>query len=359
MATIQYNHDIDVGAKFLRQYPRISQLLRNQQFVDYFYGFDRAARKAKKQMYWLGFASLLAATVALLAICAELAAYALGDPPPKVVTVIVECIALASLVVVGVIKWGNIRQRYVTNCHARERLRLWHFQSFLDGELMSGLAVGDCACKDEYRRKLHALVDSLKSNPGSSVGFMRGDQDDLAFEVKAYSSSDVQSDCMDALSALRFSHQASYVSGRTGEDPPDRILSLEEHVAWSEAIARFSLLAAVVLATAQLLMAMGLVSGHGFGHESGLKVVMFAMTLGLVVVSVAAHSYGRGTTSSEELESYEHYYRDVVAYRYDATAAVRRGDAIGWQTALKSLELSAVAELRRFLRMKSGSTFLL
>ena len=354
----EYNHDLIVSDDFTANYPTIKKLLVHEELNDLFRSYDLVARKYKKLMIIIGSTALAMGFIALLGIVLELFIPAIGSHLPNCAVVIIELLALLSIVFVVVDRiFIRSRPKYLFACFARERLRQWHFQLFVDGEFVQWFLADSSAGQKALASRLNSFKETLRAGSGSLDAFIRtpASPSRLLHQQSKYTDNTIASNVFDALTTLRFEHQSQYPWRKLTSTSSENVLSLQEHYEWSETLARMSLLGALLIPIVQLVLVL-LKSVEILDNTDTIHMTLSALVLGLVALSAASRAYRSGMTLPEEVESYEDYVAHVgtlCAILQESTISIDSK-----QELLIDLELEAERELRRFLSMKRKATFL-
>jgi hypothetical protein len=238
-------------------------------------------------------------------------------------------------------------------------LRQWHFQKFLDGALLSLLPGKLAEFQDEMDRRWQVLRQELRDGFGMMTAFLHHGSGSAGFfhHYSEYSDLHIAKLAWEAMWTLRFEHQLRFGERKIEPQGERAGLALEEQSSLSESVASLSLFGAVVVgvlafasSVPQLIPELGL----GAGSDEAYSRILAGSALLLAFISAASRAYRSGYTLPGEKESYEEYRNRVsevkaVAESIDGLAAKFRQ--------MERLEEEAVAELRRFLRMKMRATF--
>lgn len=365
-----YNHDIDVSKTFRESFPSIAEMLRVEAICTDFQEYDQRARAAKVTFHRIGVLSLIAGAVAILGAAVSLYVATLateGSSWTHPVVVTSDALAVLSFGGVLFLRLRRVKRTYLTTCFVRERIRQWHFQSFLDGDLVQRRVSPNeevrAAAAAEYAARWAAFQESWRNLDGSLDDFVEHPHvaAHLLHARRAYTDLDVARAVFGALRTVRFDHQVGYPQRRVSEQQDDRLLSLTDHFEMSEFVARFAFVLAVLVPVASLALS-GIILVASSVTERTLAVdpvVGHAMSLGavcLAVISAAARAYQSGFTVPAEIFSYREFAAEADHFR---TRFIEAADDAGRLDALAELERTAALELRRFLAMKQRATFLL
>jgi hypothetical protein len=357
---LQYNHDLDVSEKFLAVYSPIRDLLRDERLLAAFKTFDIHALKYKRAFHRLGLWALILGLVPLVLAAIRMMA---GEPLFGAVGDVGLVAELCGLLSICVLLWMRGRRYRLRWCHAvfcRERLRQWHFQRFLDGQLVERLATGEAAARDELERRWVKLQESLRDGYGVMIEFLKGDSHarDLFHPATEYANGALADSVFDALSTVRFEHQIAYSRPKIDPEGEAKGLALEERARLSETVASVSLAGAITMSALAFLVS----GAHMLDSDAWLPWDHLSVTrclggaaLLLSVLSAGSRAYRAGFTLPDEAESYGEYcdrIRESQAILRSASHPLKLRE-------LQRFESEAAAELRRFLRMKTRATFIL
>ena len=237
----------------------------------------------------------------------------------------------------------------------RERLRHWKYQTFLDGNLVEKIVNNPGQVKDILAPTWLAIEQIVEDIPGARNDYCTRTprSDRMMFKPTAYKDASIAEEVFGLMEYLRFNYQAQFTRTKLDDDPYDRPMSLREHLHWSEAFAKASLVGAFVLPVVHaVLEMMDLLSPGGHG-----AVLFPAGAISMAVVSAGVRAYQSGIGVPEEIESYEEYVSQVEALRAQFAGMKRNPNQA--VILMRELELEAERELRRFLCIKRTASFLL
>jgi len=355
----EYNHDLNVADAFLAGFPLIRTALKDQRLLNAFGSYEAEAKLHKRRFHRLGLLSLLCALLALISSgAAAIIGQSISNKLPRT-SALVE---FGSVISIVLIVWNRAARHRVRWCEAvfcRERLRQWHFQLFLDGQLMGLLVDQPAAFHKELDRRWGLLQQNLRDGYGAMAAFVHHGSraDDFFHQPSAYPDASLARIALEALWILRIGHQLRY--GQRKIEPTGELaeLALDEHASLSETVASFTLAGAVVVGALGFALSLShLVPGFGplSQNVDATSRVLSGSALLLAVLSAASRAYRAGYTLPDEAESYKEYsdrIRELKAV-FESTGSL---EVKLWQ--LAHLEAESVKELRRFLRMKMRATF--
>jgi len=227
-----------------------------------------------------------------------------------------------------------------------ERIRQWHFQLLLDGSLVAHAKNAPKRFEDERARRWGTLMANAPSAEGALNAFIDAQDLGLAHPVTQGDEGAADDETCRAYRDLRFSKQQAYFELKREE------FAMKDE--WSEAVAKWTLFTALLLAGAQLVLFLIGLSGTALSHESG--TVMSAAALMLVVVSAATRVYRNAIGVTEQRERYESKFVRLVGLRatFEAAPTMRAKREV-----MRDVELLEVEEMREFLRPMRKASFLL
>jgi hypothetical protein len=267
-----------------------------------------------------------------------------------------------SAVAIVLVFWNRVARHRALWCQAvfcRERLRQWHFQLFLDGELVRRLMSERDQAKGELDKRWGELQQNLRDGYGMMTAFIHhgSHESDIVHKVTPYDDPKVGNLVLDAMWTLRVEHQLRLSQRRIEPVGEQAGLTLDERARFSEAVAVTSFAGAVLVGASGLLLSLYHnlpVLGQLSWDFVAVNRIVGGSALILAVMSAASRAYRAGYTLPGELDSYKEYAdrtREVEAAFRSAESLLERFRQ------MEKLETEAAAELRRFLRMKMQATF--
>jgi hypothetical protein len=357
----EFNHDIDVGNEFLEHFEPIGNALNDTRLLGAFSAYDRIAKSNKRTFHLLGVLSLAFALITLLSVGIGIV---FGISVTHSYGLIGLCAESGSIIAIGLILWnrlGRYRVRWCGALFCRERLRQWHFQVFLDGQLMSLLSSQPEEFRKEIDRRWAVLEQGLRDGFGMMSSFVHhGSRDeDFFHQPSKYTDLKIAGLVIGAMSVLRFGHEHRF--GQRKVEPVGETigLTLQERASFSSALASGALAGAVIVA------ALGFLNSLAIMYPALKLLSVETLTLGrilggsaliLAVISAATRAYRTGYTMPDEADSYAEFCN-----RAQECKAVLESSASEVEKfrQLERLEEECVLELRRFLKMKMHATFIL
>lgn len=355
--TPSFNHDVHVPEEFLRHFPRIASVLHREETAEALSRENTKGMRAKRRFHQSGLAALFLGTLALCGSVVEISCLAGGIEPPSGMAVAVEVAALlAFCLLLGA--WSlRYRRAWLVACFTRERIRQWHFQTFLNGELVEKLAAGDPDARSGYERSWAAMVASFGSDEGAMSRYKndRGVPRRLLHGEKPYTDPQIAADVHESLVTLRIRHQREFAERKLNQDDASSIVSLVDKYKWAEAVARMTFLVAIVTPAAQLAVIALHERGVVPGSIDVVSVVLLGVALLLAVISAGSRAFLSAMSLPAEIDSYREWAQRLEAISGSFEAGTTMDDERTRQ--LRECELACAEELQRFLRMKSDVRF--
>lgn len=353
-----YNHDLNVSDAFLANFTKIHRALKDRRLIEAFDSYKDKAAFHKKRFESLGLISLILGVVSL-----ELAALqlTLGGIPEGFGALwsAAEAGGLISAILMILERARRHRSRWCLAVFCRERLRQWHFQKFLDGQLISLLTTDPAGYDQELSRRWNRLQESLRDGSGMMNEFKSNTENDLFHSPSSYSDSELIPLVLESLRTLRIEHQLGYSNRKLDLEADNSGLALQERTSWSETVASSSLAGAVLISALSVFLPFcrpeWFAPHNAASSLPDLRRIFGGCALMLAVLSAASRAYRAGFTLPDESESYDEYCDRVRELR---SVFKNIPNAESRLQQLERLEEEAAAELRRFLRMKSRATFI-
>ncbi len=353
----KFDHDLLLSEEFITVFLPIQRALRDDRLNEQFLDYKKQAKSRKEIFVRLGLATLLFGFFSLAAIAIQVI---LGEVSARFrsVWMIAEAAGVVSFVLVLVERIMRNRRRWCKAVFFRERLRQWHFQKFLDGELIESLLTDPSRYESEVTRRWNLFQERLGDGDSMMNRFIRNTKNDFFHKPTQYSNIVTAKLVMEAMRIIRIEHQLSYGAFKIDPESDQHTLAIHEQLTWSEAVASFSLTGAVSISVLSLLFTLmpgPQVQYQVLGFAFPIDQLLAGSALLLAVVSAATRAYRAGHTLPDESESYEEYCDSLR----DIEVAIDSSRNMHEQyRQLKRLEQASAEELRRFLRMKLRATFI-
>jgi hypothetical protein len=339
----RHNTDLDPPEAYLATVPRVRAALRNPELIGVFRHYDRIANSKQKLFRGLGMLSLVLACVSLLGIDAELCVAALYPAFHSArVTATFEFCALLSIAIASAALAAGTRTQWLTARYLTETIRQWHFQMFLDGQLMTQAFADPAKFQAELAIRWARLMNRAATAKGEMDSVLLSDAAELQHPLKPYGDAQTAEEAMRAYSDLRINKQLSYFT-----------VSKEVFVAHdgvSESLARWFLVSALLLAAAQLVLLKYAEPAHA------ARVILFASAIACVIFTAVIRVYRSALAVPQQRERYETKWVRLVALQsaFDTAASSEKKLEI-----MKEAELTEMEEMREFLRQMRRASYIL
>jgi hypothetical protein len=357
---LEYNHDLNVSEEFLASYPLIRDLLKDRRLLEEFHSFDRTAKSSKRAFQTLGFLSLVLGLIPLLISAARMVAGEATFPTIADLSVAADFCGAVAIALVLFIRFRRYRAKWCQSVFCRERLRQWHFQLFLDGQLINLSRSRPAEFGMELDRRWSRLRQNLRDGYGMMTQFVNfaSQGDDFFHQQTEYPDAALAKEAFDALMTLRFDHQLRFSRRKIEPDGQEAGLTLAERTTLSETVATVTFAGAVLTSAIAFVLTLDqLIPGlrRSPTDLTATGRVLGGVALFLAVLSAASRAYRAGFTLPDESESYDEYCDRVRELKAAFRSVGTDGERL---RLLKQLEEESAVELRRFLRMKMRATFL-
>ena len=179
MINRQFNHDIRLGTQeqgeAKSQWPAIAHILVNPALIERFTPHEKAAKRYKLAVQWLGTVAVLMVLIALAGAAFELWASASDKTavPGWLESVIEVCGLIGVVFAFLASRYGPFRRRWLKNRFLTECYRQWHFARLLDGPAVEAASESDAAQQtylQERTQRFDQLVSRIAGFRGAADG---------------------------------------------------------------------------------------------------------------------------------------------------------------------------------------------
>jgi hypothetical protein len=362
-------------------YPTIEHVLHHQELIEHFKKYNDQANLAKKtSRTWGKWAIVLGATAIVLAAVEIIVEITAVSPWPLFIGAVAATCGVSSVAIgaFGVLL-GSRKREWLHNRFVGERIRQFHFQSFIAllPEIVASVdGHGDKAAnaKAEFessRRKLflqfkNEFEHNLDGQFTSVIG-PYGEADWwLHKSERTFSPANHERELEPLFIAyrhLRIKHQLGYANFKLqSEDKifsamPVRQAEILENIskagiAWLLLI-HVSVLVIVLSAFGILVLGVPLVSA--IGDAASLISIVFSVTIIVIaVVALSARAFQQGLQPEREIERYQQYRSAVQSILEQFDEADTSSQKI---RVMRQMERVAFDEMRNFVRTHERSSF--
>jgi hypothetical protein len=347
----KHNTDLHPTPLYLNALPGIGAALEHPERQNLFEKYEAIANSEQRLFRRIGMCSLVMATFALTGIVVELAIEPLYPIPPYLAASL-ECLVIGAIFLALLPRLIGTREKWLTARFMTEQMRLWHFQTWLDGELMSRVFTDPAGFASERARRWARFTARNTGLSGHMVTFIEEEADELFHGVRPYTTGGgVASAFLQSYSDLRIEKQLAYFKQKQEE-----IKNVDDI---TETLARVLLIGALICAGIQLAFAYVHANEAVHTPEStahSLVVTFYAIAITLVIWNAAVRVYRDAHALSLERERYEAKWVRLIGLRSAFAAA----DSIeSKQEIMRQLEVVETRELREFLLDMRRSNFLM
>jgi hypothetical protein len=285
-----------------------------------------------------------------------LAFVAHGDELPSSLEVIFPFAALLSFALIAWSYLGRLREKWLLNLFVRERIRQWRHQLLLDGDLVQECAQNDDKANASYHEQWSKLNEIFEMADGKFQHFVGGSgEDDYFFTDRPAPPADpsLMSDVLACQESMRIQYQRNFSSARGTSG--SRRISLQDFTRVIQWLASTTLVGAVLAATGVFVVR---VVEYSNAHTSTTSLVLATIAIGLAVLSLGVRALRTGLTIPAEYVSFEEYRHrcNALGLWWDRERA--KAEMYEQWQCLVEFERTSASELRRYLRMKASSRFI-
>jgi hypothetical protein len=362
-------------------YPTIEHVLYHKELIDYFQKYnDRADIAKKTSRTWGKWAIALGAAAIALAAIEIIVEIAAASPWPLLVGAVAATCGVLSVAIgaFGVL-FGSRKREWLHNRFMGERVRQFHFQSFVallpeivasldrhgekaataKTEFESGRRILFLQFKNEFERHLDGQFASVIGPYGEAEWWLHKSE-------RTFASANYQQELEPLFTAyrdLRIKHQLGYANFKLQSDHkifsamPVRQAEVLENIskagiAWLLLI-HVSVLAIVLSTFAVLVLGMPLVSAIG-DAASLISIVFSVAIIVIAVVALSARAFQQGLQPEREIERYQQYRSAVqsILEQFDEADTPNQKVRV-----MRQMERVAFDEMRNFVRTHDRSSF--
>ncbi len=341
-----HNTDLNPSDEYLKSVPLLRVMLRTPELLQAFGGYDEIANKNQRMVRLTGMASLWLAGTALGGTTLELLLAAIGVSVPAVIVIILEVLALASIVLALAPHVFHTRTTWLTARFMTEQMRQWQFQMLFDGDLIALASEKPSEFTRVRLERWNQLMLQAPNAEGAMNTFVDGDAVRMRQSSSAYANAEMGRQATRAYLDLRFEKQLSYMRFKKEE------FSGKDE--WSEALAKTTLFLAVLLAAGHIVIEVGSILWQPIPHSAGASIGAAAIIL--VILSAIVRTYRSALAIPQQRERYESTWVRLVALRsaFDAAESIEKRRDL-----MVEVEALEIEEMREFLRQMRRATYLL
>lgn len=365
----KFNDDLLIGEddrdRAAVAYPTVFHVLDHPKLRQCFLEYDAPSNAAKKRSVYLGSVAIFFATAALLSTSLEVPFHGEPSVVTRIALVAAGCGILSVLIGALGLLYGQTKRNWLYMRLMTERLRQFHFQTFIyllpeisasvhdegaEAQFVFARAAAFAAFRRKMEGHLEAELSAVLNDEESNLGFANPTQTitmidhDVALEP-----------LFAAYRELRIEHQLSFARFKMRND--DRLFSSAPRCQ-AATLERLSFSCIVLLLALHITIGSAIVLGLIARSVATAEVVpaLGAATLCIAVVALAARTFQQGLQPERELERYVQYGSGCKAIldRFDAAPSQMDKLAI-----MREMERLSFDEMRNFLLANQRSTFVM
>lgn len=346
-----------------QHYPTIIHVLDDPELKACFLRFDVPANRAKRKSRMLGSIAIVLGAIAVMGASAEMVFPNKEDPWLRIIAVFASLCGIGSIIVGAVgLLFGRAKREWLHMRLMGERLRQWHFQSFILGlPAIAASLKGDKAKVEFLKKRKKAFEDFVAEFEPRLPSFFAEVIESDKTECWVAKPAEVEHQVgeraelkplFSAYRELRIRHQLNYVTYKLRSD--HRVLSdaARRQVRVLETV---GLSGIVLLFITHVVIAVGVALNASFAAF----LVSNLLNVGIIwiaTLALAARAFEQGLQPEREIERYQQYRSSVQAIlqRFDAS----RTEAQQLR-AMRQMEQLAFDEMRNFLLTHERSHFVM
>jgi len=350
------------------RYPTIAHILDHPELRALFSTYDEPANAAKARSRRWGSAAILLGALAIIGASGEVLFFypsAEHQAAIQILAVLASSAGILSVVIGNIgLLFGRSKREWLHQRLLTERLRQFHFQTFICHIPEIEASLGGDDAKDRYRRAREVWFEDFRADverklPAMLRSLTHGEEFDVWVHRDCRPSETVSDSAtlrplFEAYRALRIQHQLRYADFKLRDDhrilsdAPDRQRQIFEAVAGS---------CIAVLLFVHVVIALGIIAATGFSltpylYSPPLNVVV----IWIAVVALTVRAFEQGLQPERETERYLQYRSSILAIRDRFDAASSAGDRL---RVMEDMERLAADEMRNFLVTNHNSRFVM
>ena len=342
------NRDMFLSEEILGLFPRLKPIIHNAVVEDFFASQEAIAVKKKKRFVKWGSICLVFVCLLLILVSWRLSLAQLSVPFPPIVDYIAAGLGIIALVIQICLSIFRTHSKWLYARFAAECTRLWKYQNFLDGKLMSLLEESTEEFNEELQSRWVLFSERFKAGKGGMRNFIESSPFDLFVSQSIYSSPIIFEDARRAYQLFRIDVQTAHLAYKNE--------SLKSIDSWTVAAARISLLLSglVAISDACLMGATALGAINSTREWATFAAISASSALSLAVISAGVRVYRSASSITEERERYR--FKQLHLQRIDDQMKPLK-DQSQVLALMERVEAICTEELQEFLRLLSHADY--
>jgi hypothetical protein len=338
-----FNRDMSPSPQLADSFQALGPLVVNPRVSEAFDRHEHAARRWKRVHSTLGRLALVCISLVMLFFDFE---FTLGHiyPVPQIFSRCVAAIAALGIIAQLVLVFFKIKERWILERYAAERLRCLKFQSFALVPLVSDLAALESAVAAFVEKQIALLDQELMAGRHAMDNFSPSDVAMPSPSERQHGNALPIAEAFALYKSIRLDVQEQHFNGQAHKsNERGRYPALFSELAFALGAA----LAMIDVTAAALQPA--LLSGNSL-----LEIWLSFFTMGSFILSAILAVYQRGAADDAHAERYKHYAREIHGIRM----RINPNSAESFSETVKEMELIELRELFDFCRDSMRSSYI-
>ena len=345
------NRDMFLGEDVLHLFPKLIPILHNPKLEAFFAAQEAVAIKWKRRFVKWGSLCLIIVCLLLILLSWRLSLAELSIQFPPVVGYLAAGLGIIAVAIQIYLALSRTHSKWLYARYAAECTRLWKYQSFLNGNLMSLLDGPAAAFDAELADRWTLFSAQFKGGAGGMSEFIESSPFELFVTPSHYNSQAVFEEARKAYQLLRLDVQKAHLAYKNN--------ALEAVDLWTDSVARISLLVSGLIAIVDACLVVASAIGWLSLEQTAwgiLAAILAGSALSLAVVSAGVRVYRSASAITEERERYR--FKQLHLRRIDDQMK-QLSDPRQILPLMERVEIVCTEELQEFLRSLSHADYFL
>ena len=345
------NRDMFIQEQFLTLFPILKPILHNEEIERFFEQQESRANKWKQIFARWGRISLIIVCALLILLSWRLSLARLSIQLPHVINYLAAVFGLVAVTIQISLAASRAHSKWLYARFVAERVRLWKYQCFLDGELVSLLEGQVDDFNLEFANRWTLFTAQFKGGGGALSEFMESSPFDACAPSSDYRSQAIFSEVRKAYQIFRMDVQKAHLAYM------NKVLETAD--SWTDAVARITLLISGVVVIIDACLVGAGFFGWNFettGWGAILAAILGGSALSMAIVSAGIRVYRKGSAITEERERYR--FKQLQLRRIDDQLQ-QTTDSNGAMALMNRAELVCTEELQEFLKAFTHADYFL
>jgi len=346
------NRDMFIGDDLLKLFPTLGPILHNPELEAFFARQEEVANKWKHAFVMWGSICLVIVCALLILLSWRLSLASLSIQFYPIVGYLAAAGGIIAVAIQISLVLSSAHSKWLYARFAAERIRLWKYQSFLDGNFLSLLGGSSEAFNKAFSDRWILFSAQFKGGGGGMDEFIESSPFELSVTPSHYASPDIFQEARKAYQIFRLDVQKAHLAYR------NKVLKAVDE--WTGAAAKISLLVSGVVVVIDACLvgvsAIGWINLEGREWTGLLAAILAGSALSLAIVSAGLRVYRNASAITEERERYR--FKQLHLRRIDdqLKQATDQGEVLAL---MARAEILCTEELQEFLRSLSHADYFL